>query len=71
MTRHRRCVRNVLRSLSRMAVTTVPAIGVCQALKADPDPQVRKEAQQALQVIMSSNGNANSGVHQASMTVPK
>jgi hypothetical protein len=41
-----------VRSLARMHVNTAPAIGVLQALKADPDPRVQREATEALQRLM-------------------
>jgi hypothetical protein len=59
-----------VRSLARMKVNTVPAVTVCQALKTDGDPRVRKEAEQALAVLLGGHSNANNPIRQASMTVP-
>jgi hypothetical protein len=41
-------------SLAHMGAATLPVVKVCQALKADPDPRVRKEAEQALLALVGS-----------------
>jgi hypothetical protein len=47
-----------LRSLARMNVRTLPVLSAVQALKADADPRVRAEAEQALRQL----GGADPGM---------
>ncbi len=44
-----------LRSLTRMNVRTLPVATVAQALKTDPDPRVRTEAEQVIKQISGSS----------------
>ena len=43
-----------LRSLTHLNVRTLPVAAAAQALKTDPDPRVRTEAEEALQKLGSS-----------------
>ncbi len=59
-----------LRSLARMNVNKASVIAACQALKSDPDARVRKEAEQALLVLVPGGSNDNL-IRPASLTMPK
>ncbi|HVS37879.1 MAG TPA: HEAT repeat domain-containing protein [Gemmataceae bacterium] len=47
-----------LHSLTRMNIRTLPVATVAQALKTDPDPRVRSEAEQALKQIGGATAHA-------------
>ena len=59
-----------LRSLAKIKVNTMPVVAACQALKADADPRVRKEAEQTLVVLTKGVAN-DSTVRPVSVTAPK
>ena len=48
-----------VRHLARMKVNTVPVIQAVQALRADPDPRVRQEAEQALITLQPSQSRTS------------
>ena len=59
-----------VRVLVRMNVNKASVVAACQALKSDPDARVRKEAEQALLVLVAGD-RSDDLIRPASLTVPK
>jgi hypothetical protein len=60
-----------VRSLSRFGVASTPIMDVCQALKSDPDPKVRQEADQTLKLLATYGRATDPMVRPATATQPK
>jgi hypothetical protein len=61
-----------VRGLGQMHANTMPVVTVVQALKADPDPRVKKEAEQALVSLgVSSTPGTASPIQPVSAVNPK
>ena len=60
-----------IHSLAHMGVATLPVVKICQALKSDPDPRVRKEAEQALLALVGSKQYDETQFQPASLKTQK